>query len=821
MSETTVTTAAPVPICKGGQGLLLPLGGDAEADWPKAVKIVLYFMGLLWCFMGVAIIADVFMGAIERVTSKKVLRLNKKTGKMQTFKIWNDTVANLTLMALGSSAPEILLSVIGLVGNDFKSEDLGPSTIVGSAAFNLLCISAVCVSALPVGETRIIRETTVFAITAIFSIFAYVWLLIILIVITPDVVDIAEGVLTFVFFPMLVVIAWLADIGVIGRHKARSKIVGGDMTAEELAQAKMKIEQVWGNDISEEQLEELLAYEYAPTKSRALYRVAATRSMLKNNQEVTRVAKPPKIPDISKMEAKRNSTNSDKPKEGEVAVAFAARKHTMLESVGKVNIRVTRSGETNCQSVVKYKTRDGGAKAGSDYKETEGELTFKERELFKTFEVEIVDDDEHEKTECFYVDLFDHQVVKGAARAVLGLNQVEMVIVDDDLPGMLSFSQDQLTVEEAAEAKELEVTVKRDNGGSGKISVSYYTEPDSAKAGYDYEHVAGSLEFEPGQMSATFKIKIMPKGRYEGTEMFRVYLKDPEGGATFNPKTDGGSAANICTVIIKADDKAKATVDKLMVSMKANWDNVAIGNANWAEQFTGAIFVNGSLEAQKEAGIMDWVMHVVGFPWKLFFAIVPPADYCNGWLCFVVALLFIGVVTAVIGDMAALLGCSLGISESVTAITLVALGTSLPDTFASMTAAQQDPSADASVGNVTGSNSVNVFLGLGLPWSIGAFYWTSKGQTQEWLQDYGHLHDGEMALDYPDGGFVVSAGTLGPSVAVFCVCAVLCLAILVSRRKLAGGELGGPKGLAYGTSAFFVFLWAVYIGLSVYFDSSA
>ena len=29
-------------------------------------------------------------------------------------RIWNDTVANLTLMALGSSAPEILLSIIGI-----------------------------------------------------------------------------------------------------------------------------------------------------------------------------------------------------------------------------------------------------------------------------------------------------------------------------------------------------------------------------------------------------------------------------------------------------------------------------------------------------------------------------------------------------------------------------------------------------------------------------------------------------------------------------------------------------------------------------------
>ena len=32
---------------------------------------------------------------------------NKSSG---TGQVWNDTVANLTLMALGSSAPEILLS---------------------------------------------------------------------------------------------------------------------------------------------------------------------------------------------------------------------------------------------------------------------------------------------------------------------------------------------------------------------------------------------------------------------------------------------------------------------------------------------------------------------------------------------------------------------------------------------------------------------------------------------------------------------------------------------------------------------------------------
>ena len=65
----------------------------------------------------------------------------------QKVKVWNPTVANLTLMALGSSAPEILLAVIEAASNlGGCPGELGASTIVGSAAFNLFVISAVCVS---------------------------------------------------------------------------------------------------------------------------------------------------------------------------------------------------------------------------------------------------------------------------------------------------------------------------------------------------------------------------------------------------------------------------------------------------------------------------------------------------------------------------------------------------------------------------------------------------------------------------------------------------------------------------------------------------
>lgn len=58
--------------------------------------------------------------------------------------------------------------------------ELGPSNIVGSAAFNMLLITAVCVTALPPGDGRRIQNRVVFYVTSIFSVLSYVWLLVIL-----------------------------------------------------------------------------------------------------------------------------------------------------------------------------------------------------------------------------------------------------------------------------------------------------------------------------------------------------------------------------------------------------------------------------------------------------------------------------------------------------------------------------------------------------------------------------------------------------------------------------------------------------------------
>lgn len=224
---------------------------------------------------------------------------------------------------------------------------------------------------------------------------------------------------------------------------------------------------------------------------------------------------------------------------------------------------------------------------------------------------------------------------------------------------------------------------------------------------------------------------------------------------------------------------------------------LASQNPDWGSQFKYACMLGHNIDEEEgtleEVSLWDAFCHFCAIFWKVFFAIVPPAEMCGGYPGFTIALLMIGIVTYIVGDVATILGCSLYIKESVTAITFVALGTSLPDTFASMTAAQNSDNADSAIGNIMGSNSVNVFLGLGLPWMMGSFYWNST---------YGKPYR-------------VPSGPLAFSVFVFVTVAIICFIVLTARRIFIGGELGGANLVVkYGSGCFLFFLWFIYILLS-------
>lgn len=103
-----------------------------------------------------------------------------------------------------------------------------------------------------------------------------------------------------------------------------------------------------------------------------------------------------------------------------------------------------------------------------------------------------------------------------------------------------------------------------------------------------------------------------------------------------------------------------------------------------------------------------------------------------------------------------------------------------------------------------------------MPWTIGALYW----YISEWDVEWARRH-ADIVASHTDGiqmVFVVRAGELAFSVMLFCLCACIALAMLLIRRRKVGGELGGVLWLKITSSACFVLLWVIHIGLSFWFS---
>ncbi|XP_073335601.1 sodium/calcium exchanger 2a isoform X3 [Pagrus major] len=840
----------------------------------QAGRAVVYFVCLMYMFLGVSILADRFMASIEVITSQeKEVTITKPNGEttVTTVRVWNETVSNLTLMALGSSAPEILLSVIEVCGHNFDAGELGPGTIVGSAAFNMFVIIGLCVWVIPEGESRKIKHLRVFFITAFWSIFAYIWLYLILAVISPGIVEVWEAVVTLLYFPVCVILAWIADrrllfykymhkryradkrhgivvemegdlapkgIDVImdGKLSDRSSCPGNSssvtvsvQTGNETDQKNDEVRQVVVRilkDLKEkhpdkdlDQLIEMANYSALvhKKKSRAFYRVQATRMMIGAGNILRKHA----------AEHARRSAGQDADMATCSHICFESAQYQCTENCGALSIGVILDGGTGQNTFyVDYCTENGSANAGADYEFSEGTLVFKPGETRKEIKVGILDDDIFEEDEHFFVRLKNLRLEEGGNEGTGSPPKGRLVepllatitILDDDHAGIFTFGQRVLRVSESTGT--LTVTVVRNSGSRGTVAVPYHTEDGSAKAGVDYEETRGELEFTNEKTSQVLKVHIINVEEYEKQENFFIVLEDPKWlkrglsgkcasliikylcALTGNPTPEEEEARRISEmgkpilgehsrleVIIEESCEFKNTVDKLL--RDTNLASV-IGTHSWREQFIEAFTVSagdGDEEEQRSPNCCDYFLHIVCIFWKIVFACIPPTEYWNGWACFIVSISAIGFLTALIGDLASHFGCTVGLRDTVTAVVFVALGTSLPDTFASKVAATQDQYADACVGNVTGSNAVNVFLGIGVAWSVAAVYWEVKGKV-----------------------FRVDPGSLAFSVTLFTIFAFFSMGVLMLRRRPSvGGELGGPRVTKVLTSLLFFFLWFLYV----------
>ncbi|XP_077350525.1 sodium/calcium exchanger 1b isoform X1 [Festucalex cinctus] len=875
-------------------GVMLPVWEPMNPSFgDKVARATVYFVALVYMFLGVSIIADRFMASIEVITSQeKEITIKKPNGETSTttVRIWNETVSNLTLMALGSSAPEILLSVIEVVGHGFDAGTLGPSTIVGSAAFNMFVIIGICVWVVPDGETRKVKHLRVFFVTASWSIFAYIWLYLILSVISPGVVQVWEALLTFFFFPICVVFAWVADRRLLfykyvykryrtGKQRGMIIETEGDRPLPSKVDIEMDgkmlnshgvdfLDGPLGLDIDEkdldeeetrrdmakilkelkqkhpdkevEQLIELANYQVLSQqqKSRAFYRCQATRLMTGAGNILKKHAADQARKAVSMHEVRSDAGDNDPISK----VFFEPASYQCLENCGTVAVNVMRRGGDLAKTIsVEYRTEDGTANAGSDYEFTEGVVVFKPGETVKDIRVGIIDDDIFEEDENFLIHLSNVKVLTSEGEepaedesanhvdsvACLGLPATATVtIFDDDHAGIFTFEEPVFHVSESVGT--MEVKVLRTSGARGVVTLPYKTVEGTARGGgEDFEDAHGVLEFQNDEILKSITVTILDREEYNKQSSFYILLQAPlwrRGNGTYwteekqqQKEEEIAEEEEALTgkdeeerriaemgrpmlgdhvkleVVIEESYEFKNTVDKLI--KKTNLA-LLVGTNSWRDQFIEAITVSaGEDDDDDECGeeklpsCFDYVMHFLTVFWKVLFAFVPPTEYWNGWACFVVSICMIGLLTAFIGDLASHFGCTVGLKDSVTAVVFVALGTSVPDTFASKVAAIQDQYADASIGNVTGSNAVNVFLGIGVAWSIAAIYHQSNGNT-----------------------FRVDPGKLAFSVTLFTIFAFICVAMLMYRRRPEiGGELGGPRTAKALTTMLFVSLWLLYI----------
>ncbi|KAK4750369.1 hypothetical protein SAY87_027818 [Trapa incisa] len=502
----------------------------AERALGYGVRASLYFIGLAYCFIGLSAITCRFFRSMENVAkqTRKVVERDPNTNleSIRYEKVWNYTIADITLLAFGTSFPQISLAIIDAFQNlgQMYAGGLGPGTLVGSAAFDLFPIHAVCVIIPKAGEMKKISDIGVWLVELFWSFWAYIWLYIILEVWTPNIVTLWEALLTVLQFGFLLIHAYAQD-------------------------------KRW--------------------------------------------------PYLSLPFAR-----SERPEEWVPEEAESYKK--IINSWDECS-EILQVSEDENRNIVDIFSIHSNLQTGNGYQ----------------------------------------------------------------------------------------------NVANGEIAES------------SHEHIQKLIKFEESHVLSVWKQHFVDAFRLENPESRKL--------------------------------------------------------ENASRRFSRIL----------------WQLLLI--PWRFLFAFVPPYQIAHGWIAFICSLIFISGIAYVVTKLTDLISCTTGINSYVIAFTALAGGTSWPDLVASKIAAERQTTADSAIANIICSNSVNIYVGIGIPWLIDTAY---------------------NFIAFREPLRMENAAGLSFSLLVFFSTSVGCIGVLVLRRLTLGAELGGPRFWAWMTCIYLMFLWLIFVVLS-------
>ena len=211
-------------------------------------------------------------------------------------------------------------------------------------------------------------------------------------------------------------------------------------------------------------------------------------------------------------------------------VSFENVTYTVNENEPLATVTVKRTGGSLGELLVNYDTSDGSAKAGTNYTVVSGTLRWVDNDTaIKRFTVPIIDNKNVDPDKNVNLTLSNPSIPNA-----LGFQATATLrIINDDAYGGLAFSQEDYYVDENGGFAT--ISVIRQGGIAGSVSVNYVATNLTALAGTDFVAASGILNFAPGETSKSFIVPIINDSIVEGDKIISLTLSNAVLGALSTP----------------------------------------------------------------------------------------------------------------------------------------------------------------------------------------------------------------------------------------------------------------------------------------------